>query len=86
MTPALEIRDSLGPLLAWMTAHAGFPRSRLPVKAEALLCVAALAGAGAGGGKAPSPRGAAMYDRAALRAHTLNRAHAQFKTDNRTKV
>lgn len=31
-------------------------------------------------------RSVASYDRAALRAHTLNRAHAQYKSDNRSKV
>jgi hypothetical protein len=26
------------------------------------------------------------YDRAALRAHTINRSHTQFKSDNSSKV
>ena len=86
MTPSAAAPDTLRDLLRWLAAHAGFPRSRLPAAAETMLCMAALANAEAAGDRGSSLRGAAMDDRAALRAHTLNRAHAQFKTDNRTKV
>jgi hypothetical protein len=78
---------ALGRVLLWLSAHAGFPRSRLPVKAEAMICMAALAAAEAAGESAGGkPRAPSSYDRAALRAHTINRSHTQFKSDNSSKV
>jgi hypothetical protein len=87
VTSAQKFAESLGATLQWLSRYAGYPGSRLPDRVEILLCMAAAAeaesGAGpqrAGGGLGPD------YDRAALRAHTLNRAHAQFKSDNSSKV
>jgi hypothetical protein len=73
--------------ILWLSAHADFPRSRLPVKAETMICMASLAEAEADGESAAGkPRPPMSYDRAALRAHTINRSHTQFKSDNSSKV
>jgi hypothetical protein len=78
---------SLPRVLAWLSAYGGFPRSRLPVKAETMLCMAAVAEAEATAEAANEKLRAPMsYDRAALRAHTINRSHTQFKSDNSSKV
>jgi hypothetical protein len=79
--------SSLSRVLAWLSTYGGFPRSRLPIKAETMLCMAALAEAEAAGESAEGkPRAPMSYDRAALRAHTINRSHTQFKSDNSSKV
>jgi hypothetical protein len=84
-SPSLSV--PLARILLWLSAHAGFPRSRLESRAEILLCLAAVAEADAAGDlSGTKPRAAMSYDRAALRAHTLNRAHTQFKSDNASKV
>ncbi len=76
----------LGRALRWLSAHAGFPRSRLEARAEILVCLAALAAAEGEDLAGTKPRAAPSYDRAALRAHTINRSHTQFKSDNSSKV
>ena len=87
MSSGANLREPLARTLRWLSAHAGFPRSRLESRAEILLCLAAAAEAEAGGDlSGTKPRAAMSYDRAALRAHTLNRAHTQFKSDNASKV
>ena len=87
MTIPLNTNDPLRRTLEWMSTHAAFPGSRLEPRAEALLCLAAVAVAAHPlESEAGRPRGAASFDRAALRAHTLNRAHARTHCDNSTKV
>jgi len=77
----------LGRVLTWISVYGGFPRSRLEAKAETMLCMAAAAEAEATAEAAAEKLRAPMsYDRAALRAHTINRSHTQFKSDNSSKV
>jgi hypothetical protein len=77
----------LAKTIRWLRAHAGFPCSRLDTRAEILICVAALAEA-----ETPLPAGGFQLQRrivpegAALRSHALRRSHAQFKSDNSSKV
>ena len=79
--------EPLARVLRWLSAHAGYPRSRLEARAELLVCMAALAEADAAADlSGTKPRAASSYDRAALRAHTINRSHTQFKSDNSSKV
>ena len=84
MNPSSEpFRDTV----RWLVRHTSFPASRLPVRAETLVCVAALAAA----------EDAAVQQRfliqsrdpaqtSALRAHGLRRAQVHFKCDNSAKV
>ena len=84
MNPSSEpFRDTVH----WLVRHTRFPSSRLPVRAETLVCVAALAAA----------EDAAVQQRfliqsadpaqtSALRAHGLRRARVHFKCDNSAKV
>lgn len=75
--------------LTWLTRHAGFPARSLPVEAQRLLLVAVAAGTENPGGPTSgmrSPAGADPVSAVRQRAHVLNRSHAHFKSDNRTKV
>jgi hypothetical protein len=84
---ASQPNPALAKTIRWLGAHAGFPASRLAARAEILLCLAALAEA-----DAPAPGGGFQLQRrivpegAALRSHALRRSHAQFKSDNSSKV
>lgn len=79
--------SALPDLLGWLGRHAGFPRCRLPARAEHALCVAALAAE-------EEAREAERFliqrrdpaQTAALRTHGLRRAQVHFKCDNSAKV
>ena len=81
------IPDPVRETLRWLSQHAGFPGTRLPAKAEALVCVAALA-------SAEEAREAQRFliqrrdpaQTSALRAHGLRRSQVHFKCDNSAKV
>ena len=79
--------DPLKETLLWLAQHTGFPALRLPAKAEALVCVAALAAA-----EEASARQRFLLQRrdpaqtSALRAHGLRRSQVHFKCDNSAKV
>ncbi len=82
-SPSDPLRDTVH----WLSQHAGFPGTRLPAKAEAMLCVAALAAAE----EAEEQRRFLIQSRdpaqtSALRAHGLRRAQVHFKCDNSAKV
>ena len=71
----------------WLAASAGFPRSRLETKAEAMVCLAALAAAE----EAEAQERFLIQRRdpaqtSALKAHGLRRAQVHFKCDNSAKV
>jgi hypothetical protein len=79
--------NPLSATVAWLQAHASFPRSRLQTHAEALLCVAALVDAEESAASQRflvQPRDPARD--AALRAHNQRRSHAHYKSDNGQKV
>jgi hypothetical protein len=78
--------DPLRKTLTWLTAHAGFPRSRLDSKAETLLCLAALAAEETRISNAVLQQSSLSYNRSALKAHAMNRSHAHYKSDNGAKV
>lgn len=74
--------------IGWLTRHAGFPRCRLPAKAEAMVCVAALA---AEEEKEAEQARFGLERRkpgeaAALKAHALRRTQVHYKCDNSAKV
>jgi hypothetical protein len=79
--------DPFRDTLYWLAQHAGFPAKRLPAKAEALICVAALAAA-----EEAAARQRFLIQRrdpaqtSALRAHGLRRSQVHFKCDNSAKV
>jgi len=80
---------SLPGFLGWLTAHAGFPRHRLPVEAERLLLVAVAAAEDEASEtrrerflvKSKDPASVS-----ALKAHALRRSQVHFKCDNSAKV
>ena len=79
--------DPFKDTLLWLAHHTGFPITRLPAKAEALVCVAALAAADES--KAQQRFLLQRRDPAqtsALRAHGLRRSQVHFKCDNSAKV
>jgi hypothetical protein len=79
--------DPLQTLVRWLQTHARFPASRLESRAEALLCVAALAAAEEATANARflvKSRDPAQTS--ALRAHALRRSQVHFKCDNSAKV
>ena len=86
MTKSVSSTDPLRKTLVWLSAHAGFPRSRLEAKAELLLCLTALAAEETRVSNAVLQKGSLSYDRAALKAHNMNRSHAHYKSDNSAKV
>lgn len=77
----------LGAVLAWLTSHAGFPVRRLGVRAETMVCVAALA---AEEERVEQERFALQRrvpsQTAALKTHILRRTQVHFKCDNSAKV
>jgi hypothetical protein len=85
MTKSASI-DPLSKTLVWLTAHTGFPRSRLESKAEILVCLAALAAEETRVSNAVFQKNSLSYDRSALKAHNMNRSHAHYKSDNGAKV
>ena len=84
---SLPSTDPLQKTLLWLARYAGFPRARLEPRLELLLLMAAfnawedLEGPGKADLKAIR-----SYDRAAYKAHAMNRSHAHFKSDNSAKV
>lgn len=79
--------DPFRSTLAWLAAHAQFPLSRLPPRAELGLFVAALASVE----EAEEQRRFLIQRRdpaqtSALRAHGLRRSQVHFKCDNSAKV
>lgn len=75
-------------VVGWMHRHAGFPGHRLPAKAEAMLCVAALA-AVEESAEQQQRFGLQRRDPAvtsALRSHVLRRTQVHYKCDNSAKV
>ena len=81
------LTDPLKDTLRWLAQHAGFPATRLPAKAEALVCVAALASVE----EAREQQRFLLQRRdpaqtSALRAHGLRRSQVHFKCDNSAKV
>ena len=74
-------------VVQWLAAHTRFPSCRLETRAEAMLCVAALATAEE---RAESARFAferkSPAQSAALRTHALRRSQVHFKCDNSAKV
>lgn len=73
--------------LRWLSAHAGFPATRLSGHAETLLLLAACARAEeeAENSKFLIQRRDGARD-SALRAHNLRRSQVHFKCDNSAKV
>jgi hypothetical protein len=79
--------EPISSVVQWLAAHAGFPSRRLEARAEAMLCVAALAAAeerAAGARFAFERKSPAQA--AALRTHALRRSQVHFKCDNSAKV
>lgn len=79
--------DATHEVVRWLAQHAGFPARRLPLKAEALVCLAALAAAE----EAQARQRFLIQSRdpaqtSALRAHGLRRSQVHFKCDNSAKV
>lgn len=88
MTSAPKPTDPLSDVIRWLSQHAGFPGQRLAPRAEALVCVAALAAAEEA---AEAQQRYALQRRdpaqtSALRQHGLRRAQVHFKCDNSAKV
>jgi hypothetical protein len=86
-SPVSTTTEPLHEAVRWMSQHAGFPRQRLPDKAETLVCVAALAAAE----EEKEQQRHALQRRdpaqtSALRAHGLRRSQVHFKCDNSAKV
>ena len=77
----------LGAVLAWLSGHAGYPARRLGVRAETMVCVAALA---AEEERVEQERFALQRrvpaQTAALKTHNLRRTQVHFKCDNSAKV
>jgi hypothetical protein len=82
-----ENTEGLRLVLRWLSGSVGFPRVRLPAKAEALMCVAALAAS-----EEAEMRQRFLLQRrdpaqtSALKAHGLRRSQVHFKCDNSAKV
>ncbi len=79
--------DPFRDTVRWLAQHTRFPTVRLSAKAEALVCVAALAAAE----EAREQQRFLIQRRdpaqtSALRAHGLRRAQVHFKCDNSAKV
>jgi hypothetical protein len=84
---SLSSENPLFDTVRWMAQHAGFPAARLPAKAEAMVCVAALAAIE----EAAEQRRFLIRSRdpaqtSALKAHGLRRSQVHFKCDNSAKV
>ena len=81
------VNQPIGQVVRWLAAHTGFPRRRLDAKAEALVCVAALAAAE----EAEAQQRFLIQRRdpaktSALRQHAQRRSQVHFKCDNSAKV
>jgi hypothetical protein len=79
--------DPFRDAVLWLAQNTGFPAARLPVDAERLVCVAALAAAE----EAREQQRFLIQSRdpaqtSALRAHGLRRSQVHFKCDNSAKV
>ncbi len=79
--------ESLGRVVRWLAAHAGFPACRLDAKAEALVCVVALAAAE----EAEEQQRFLIQRRdpaqtSAQRQHAQRRSQVHYKCDNSAKV
>lgn len=77
----------LAEAVRWLARHAEFPRRRLPVSAETLVCLVVLGAAE----EAQEQQRFALQRRdpaqtAALRAQGLRRSQVHFKCDNSAKV
>lgn len=78
-------------VLQWLAAHAGFPASRLPAKAELLVLLADAAAReemtvqGSNFGRFPVP-GQTAGEVASLKARAERRKLVHFKCDNSAKV
>ena len=71
----------------WLIANAGYPGRRLPEKAESMLWIASLVEAEEAQGPSGNLlRPANSYDKAAFKAHAMNRSHAHHRSDNSAKV
>lgn len=79
--------DPFREAVSWLARHAGFPRYRLPARAEAMVFVAALASAEE---MAEQQRHALQRrnpaETSALKAHVLRRTQVHYKCDNSAKV
>jgi hypothetical protein len=79
--------NSTGAVVGWLARHAGFPTHRLPVKAELMVCVAALAAQ-----EEEEERQRFLIQRrnpaetSAQRQHAQRRSLVHFKCDNSAKV
>jgi len=70
-----------------MTAHAKFPASRLPPRAELLLIITAAAAFDEANVNARTPVHLRQVGKdAALRAHALRRSMVHYRCDNSAKV
>ncbi|MBL9203146.1 MAG: hypothetical protein JNL39_21735 [Opitutaceae bacterium] len=80
-------RQSLQEAALWMARHAGFPAVRLEPQAEALVCMALMAGR-----EAAAQPARARFDvrsgaqRSAQKQWALRRSQVHFKCDNSAKV
>lgn len=82
-----QAAEPLAQVVRWLSAHTGFPRRRLAARAEALVCVAALAALE----EAEEQRRFLIQRRdpaqtSALKQHGLRRSQVHFKCDNSAKV
>lgn len=84
---ASETSSPLLNLLRWLTAHAKFPASRLPPRAELLLILTAAAAFEEASINARNRiQHREVGKDAALRAHTLRRSMVHYRCDNSAKV
>jgi len=84
---ATVANEPLGDVVRWLAAHAGFPMRRLDAKAEALVCVAALAARE----EAAEQQRFLLQRRdpaqtSLLRQHAQRRSQVHYKCDNSAKV
>ena len=79
--------EPLQEAVTWLVRHAGFPRYRMPEKAEGMVLIAALAAAEE---EAEQQRFALQRrdpaQTSALKAHGLRRNQVHYKCDNSAKV
>jgi hypothetical protein len=74
-------------IVQWLIRHTGFPATRLPAKAEVMVCVAALAAI-----EEEESRQRFLLERrvgaetSAQRQHAQRRSQVHFKCDNSAKV
>lgn len=81
--------DPLSSTVRWLAAHAGFPARRLAPKAEALLCLSALAAAEEAAALAGQRHLIQSKDGAkesAARTYAYNRKKVHYVCDNSAKV